>query len=198
MSARSRQLLRAPFVLAHLLAVIVISAPVGAADFRTLDFGARCDGVQAREQARGSVSIPWKKIPGSDVYAFRGRDFGRDLTLMYLCPKGALFSGNYLFPIEQLETAVTSYHNAYDLLVSIYGAPRFDNTQWQVGAKTKDPRNVNADPRKYMTYWKTSRLNVNMAMMRGYEPEGRGWRSRGWRVFLVLSGIKKFPDRRSD
>jgi len=157
--------------------------------------------MRCRASARASARLgldPLEKNPGSDVYAFRGRDFGRDLTLMYLCPKGALFSGNYLFPIEQLDTAVTSYHNAYELLVSIYGAPLFDNTQWQVGAKTKAPRNVNSDPRKYMTYWKTSRLNVNMAMTRGYEPEGRGWRLRGWRGFLVLSGIKKFPDRRSD
>jgi len=52
------------------VAMILIAAPAGAAEFRTLDIGAPCDAVPAREQARGSVAIPWKTIPGADVYAF--------------------------------------------------------------------------------------------------------------------------------
>jgi hypothetical protein len=94
-------------MLASLFTMIVIAAPVSAADFRTLNFGAPCDGARAREQARGSVSIPWKRVEGSDAYAFRGSDFGRDLTVMYLCSKGTLFSGNYFFRVEQLGNLCT-------------------------------------------------------------------------------------------
>lgn len=171
------------------LAVTLVAAPVGAADFRTLDVGATCDGVPAREQARGSVSIPWQEISGADVYAFRGRDFGRDLTLMYFCPNGTLFTGNYLFPYEQLKTAVTSYHHAYDLLLSRYGAPFFDNTPWQFGRSTSEVRKhlrfISQDPRKYMTAWKTTRLFIDMAMMPNRESEGR------WRLTVVIGPIKK-------
>lgn len=176
--------------LAHLLAVILVAAPVSAADFRALDLGATCDGVKAREQARGSISIPWKKIAGADAYAFRARDFGRDLILVYFCPKGVLFSGNYLFPVEHLQEASTSYHNAYDLLVSRYGAPFFDNTPWQVGRSTsevqKRQRFISLDPRKYMTAWKTQRVFVTMDMMPSRQSE-----RRGWRAFVVIGPIKK-------
>lgn len=173
------------------LAATLFSAPVvGAADFRTLDLGATCNGVPVREQARGSVSIPWQKISGADIYAFRGRGFGRDLTLMYFCPKGTLFSGNYLFPFEQLETAVASYHHTYDLLVSRYGPPFVDNTPWQVGRSTSEVRKhlrfISTDPRKYMTAWKTPRLFIDMAMMPNRESEGRSWR-----LTVVIGPIKR-------
>jgi hypothetical protein len=167
------------------IAVTLISAPADAEDFRTLNLGSPCDAVPAREQARGSVAIPWKKIPGANVYAFTGRDYDRDLVVMYFCPQGTLFSGNYFFPIEQPENAVTSYRGVYDLLVAVYGAPFVDNTPWQVGGSTKDERVINPDPRMYMTAWRTPRLNVNMCFVQGNESEGPGWR-----VFVVISRRK--------
>src|ERR1700734_566228 len=101
------QLLRAPSasMLARFLAVMLISAPINAADFCTADFGATCGGVQAREQGR--------EIAGAGAYAFGGQDFARGLTVKYLCARKGwpLFIGNYLFRIEPLEKAVTSYHN---------------------------------------------------------------------------------------
>ena len=173
-------------MLGRLIATILVSAPVVAADFRTLDIGAQCDSVPAREQARGSVAIPWGEVSGADVYAFKARDYDRDLVLMYFCPKGSLFSGNYFFPVEKLEKAVTSFHNAYDLLVSVYGAPFIDNTPWQAGESTKDERFVSAEPRKYMASWRTPRLHVAMSIMPSHASEGPGWR-----VFVVISRIQK-------
>lgn len=172
-------------MLGFFVAMIVISAPAGAAEFRTLDLGAPCDAVPAREQARGSVAIPWKQIPGADVYAFTGREYERDLVIMYFCPQGNLFSGNYFFPIEQPEKTVTSYRDVYDLLVSVYGAPFVDSTPWQVGGSTKDPRVISPDPQKYMTMWRTPLLNVNMAIGLNRESEGPGSR-----VFVVISRRK--------
>ncbi len=168
------------------VAVISISLPLRAADFRTLDFGAACDSVVTREQARGSIPIPWGKISGADAYGFRGRDYDRDLVLMYFCPKGVLFSGNYFFPVEDLETAVASYHNTYNLLVSIYGALFIYTTPWQVGGNAKDEHVINPDPRKYMTSWATSRVHATVSIMRSNESG-----TQGWRVFVVIGRLKK-------
>ncbi len=168
------------------LAVTSFSSPLRAADFRTLDFGAACDSVVTREQARGSVPIPREKISGADVYGFRGREYDRDLVLTYFCPKGVLFSGNYYFPVEVLETAIVSYRNTYDLLVSIYGAPFIDNTPWQVGGDTKDEHVVSSDPRKYMTGWRIPRLPATVSIMPSHKSE-----NQGWRVFVVISRVKK-------
>lgn len=167
-------------MVSRLLAVILISAPVNAADFRALDFGPPCDGAQAREQGA--------EIAGAGAYAFSGQAFARGLNVRYLCAKEGwpAFVGNYSFPIEPLEKAVTSYHNIYDRLISIYGAPYFDNTRWQVGARTKDQRNIDPDPRKYSAYWKTPRLFVNLVMIRSYKS-----RVRGWRAFVVISRNKE-------
>lgn len=121
---------------------------------------------------------------GAGTYAFGGQAFAQGLTVRYLCAKRGwpLFVGNYLFPIEPLEKALTTYHDVYDRLISIYGAPYFDTTQWQVGARTKDPRNIDPDPRRYGAYWKTPRLLVNLVIMRSYKS-----RVRGWRAFVVIS-----------
>lgn len=167
-------------MLSRLLAVILISAPVNAAEFPTLDFGATCNGVQVREQGA--------EVAGAGAYAFRGQDFARGVTVRYLCAKMGwpLFVGNYLFPIEPLEKAVTSYHNIYDRLIAIYGAPYLDTTPWQVGARTKDQRNIHLDPRKYGAYWKTPRLLVNLVMLQSYKSK-----VRGWRPFVVISRSKE-------
>lgn len=175
---------RSGAMLGYLIAMILISAPTGAADFRGLDFGAPCNAAPAHEQARGSVAIPWKTIPGADVYAFTGREYNRDLVIMYFCPQGTLFSGNYFFPIEQPEKTVSSYRDVYDLLVAVYGAPFVDTTPWQVGGSTKDPRVISSDPQKYLTSWITPLLNVNMAIRLSNE-------SPGWRVFVVINRRKK-------
>jgi hypothetical protein len=167
-------------MLARLLAIILISVPVNAAAFVAWTFGPTCAGVQAREQGT--------EITGAGAYAFKGQAFARGLTVKYLCGKTGwpLFIGNYLFAIEPLQKAVTSYHNVYDRLISIYGAPYLDTTPWQVGARTKDPRNIEPDPRKYGTYWKTPRLLVNLVMVRSYKSK-----VRGWRAFVVISRNKE-------
>ena len=166
-----------------LIAMILISAPANAADFRGLDFGAPCDTAPAHEQARGSVAIPWKTIPGADVYAFTGREYNRDLVITYFCPHGALFSGNYFLPIEQPEKALSSYRDVYDLLVAVYGAPFDDTTPWQVGGSTKDPGFISSDPRKYTTSWMTPFLYVGMAI-------GRSNESPDLRVFVMIKRRK--------
>jgi hypothetical protein len=170
----------------RLLTLALLSTPVAAADFRTLDFGDTCAPVKVREEAQGSVAIPWNQICGADIYAFRVRDYNRDLMITYFCPKGALFSGNWYFPVEPLDVAVSSYRDAYDLLVSQYGAPFLDSSPWQVGADTNDPLAIASDPRMYMTSWKTAHLHTVMSLMPNLKSE-----HPGWRVFIVVSRAKQ-------
>jgi len=98
---------------------------------------------------------------------------------MYFCPKGDLAGVNYLFPIEQPEKTISSYRDVYDLLLSVYGAPFFDSTPWQVGGNTKDPSVITPNAQKYMTSWRTPLLNVNMAIRLDSEIPG-------WRVFVEI------------
>jgi len=104
---------------------------------------------------------------------------------MYLCSEGSLVIGNYFFSSEPLDVAVGSYRSMYDLFVSTYGAPFFDNTPWQIGGSIPDKRVVNPDPRKYMTMWKTAHLRTNMALSPSLPSE-----KAGWRVFIVVSENK--------
>ena len=170
-------------MLGRFIALILISAPAGAADFQGSDFGAPCDAAIAHDRARGSLAIPWKKLPRGDIYIFNGREYNRDVEIMYFCPKGDLAGVNYLFPIEQPEKTISSYRDVYDLLLSIYGAPFFDSTPWQVGGNTKDPSVITPNAQKYMTSWRTPLLNVNMAIRLDSEIPG-------WRVFVEIDQRK--------
>jgi hypothetical protein len=103
--------------------LFIAAAPVVAADYRGANFGDDCARVQAQEKARGSSAIPWKQMSGADIYAFQVRENDRDLVMTYFCPKGKLFTVNYSFPTEKLETALQSYRAALDWLSSMFGAP---------------------------------------------------------------------------
>ena len=163
--------------------LILLVSPAMAADFRTLNFGDTCNATSAAESARGSSPIQWSR---ENVYALKGRDFDRDLTFTYFCPKGVLFSGNFYFPVEEPVIAVSSYHSAYDFLISTYGAPFVDNTPWHVGSGTKDPRTVPSDPRNYLTSWRTARANVAMMLV----PQGEGGNA-GWQLSIAVIRPKK-------
>jgi hypothetical protein len=155
----------------------LLSAPVGAGDFRGLNFGDSCTSIPSREEARGSIAIPWKSPSGADISRiFKGREYDRDLTIMYLCSEGGLLGGNYFFQSEPLDVAVGSYRSMYDLFVSTYGAPFFDNTPWQVGGSIPDKRIINPDPREYQTMWKTARLLTKLNFAPNLPSEKAGWR----------------------
>jgi hypothetical protein len=55
----------------RLVALALLSASAGAADFRVLDLGDACTPVQVREEALGSVAIPWQQMSGADTYALK-------------------------------------------------------------------------------------------------------------------------------
>src|SRR5688572_535799 len=95
--------------------LLSFSVTAHAAKFRVLDFGDICTAVPELEAAPGSISIPWKQPDGEDLYAFKGRAFDREVSIVYHCVKGSLYGGSYFFPLEPLDEAVESYKSIYGL-----------------------------------------------------------------------------------
>ena len=167
------------------IALVLLSAPVGATDFRALDLGDPCGPVQTREKALGSVAIPWPRWAGADIYAFAGRDFDRDLKLTYFCTNGRLYSGGYYFPVEKLEDALNTYRAVYESLLSMYGEPYVQDMPWQVGPGS-NPRGMPPESRGYETVWKTPRLDARMGIASNFPSE-----SPGRRVFVEITQHKQ-------
>jgi hypothetical protein len=171
---------------------LLLSWAVCAADFRAIDLGSPCASVRELEKERGSVPIPWKEMEGGELYAFSGREFDRDVTILYFCIDGHLFTGNYYFPFEDLDQAVKSYGEAHDSFEGTFGRPFLDSSPWVFRTDPDlDPRAVSSDPARYMTTWKTSRARVTLSLMsRDTKPD------RKWQVFIVVSPLD--PKARSN
>jgi hypothetical protein len=162
-------------------ALMLFVLPVSATDFRALDIGQSCASAREWELARGSAPMQGRAGPGADIYSFEGREFDRDVYLSYFCMNGALFTGNYSFPIESLDQAVDSYRDIRERLLSIYGDTSDDASPWS-GAG--DIRSTGIDSPIYMTHWKTARVSTTLSLMRNHPPE-----KAGWRVFLVIGPV---------
>jgi len=132
------------------------------------------------------VPIPWARSEDEGFHAFRGRAFERDASIIYACVKGHLCTGNYFFPEESLEAAVESYHKFYNDFVVLYGAPILDNSPWQLGAASMDPRLIAADPRRYMISWQTSRVHASMRLFPPTISDGALWQ-----VSVIMSAVNK-------
>jgi hypothetical protein len=165
--------------------VALLASPADAADFRVLDFGSPCDSIRELEGAQGSIPIPWTHSEAEGWYGFRGRAFGREVSILYLCVNGHLCTGNYLFPFEEPDQAVESYRGVYEDLVSRYGKPFVDNTPWQHGVPEKDQRFIASDPRRYMTSWRTSGVRTTLSLMPNSDSSGPALQ-----VFVVVSRIR--------
>lgn len=157
-------------------ALALLSTSVGATDFRTLNFGDLCAGVEAKEKALGSVAVPSKQMAGADIYAFQVREYDRDVFMTYFCPKGKLFTGNYSFPIERFDDAVKSYRHTYDWLVSIYGTPGLDSTTRRVETDAKHSGAGAPDPTNYGAAWQTPRASISLLIVANQPGEVNGWR----------------------
>jgi hypothetical protein len=164
-------------IIAFVITMFAISAT--AADFRALDIGQSCVSAQDWEVSKGSAPIPERM--GPDIYAFNGREFDRDIFLSYFCVNGALFTGNYSFPIESLERAAATYRDIHARLLSTYGDAFVDNSPWNSDG---DRRFIASVASRYMTNWRTSRVSATLTIMPNQPSE-----QSGWRVFLVISSV---------
>jgi hypothetical protein len=147
---------------------LLIAPLADAADFRVLDFGSSCATVNELEASLGSVQILWSKV-SPDLHTFSGSAFDRQVSIVYLCPRGNFEVGNYFFASQSPDDAVKTYRRLHDALVVEYGVPYIDNSPWQTNADTVDPRSIASDPSKYIVAWRDERTHRTMAFRRDDE-----------------------------
>lgn len=165
-----------------LMASALISMQVTAADFRAANFGEPCVGIREREEALGSASIAWNPSR-PEFIAFKGVEFDREVSILYLCPRGALFTGNYFLKNESFDDALKTLRLIYDKFFAERGVPYFDTTPWQTDA---DPRGVQPDPHKYTVTWRDTHVRTTIMVMPADKSE------KAWHVFIVVGQDK--PD----
>lgn len=165
-----------------LFILAVLAARADAADFRVLNIGDACAGVEAKEAALGSKAIPRNDTPRAYALAFEAKEFGRDLVVLYLCNEGRLSSGTYRLPLEELDNAVKSFRNIHDQLLERYGTPLLDSSPWHVRDATQ-PATISSQPSEYSTDWSTPRVFAHLMIGHGRKPNGS---LGGWKVALVI------------
>jgi hypothetical protein len=109
------------------IVLIAFALPAAAADFRAVDIGESCNNVDAWEMARSSTRNLTHADPPLDVYSYNVEEFGRRVTVRYLCHSGKFISGHYDFSTETWTQAVATYSDIYKSLRSTYGAPSTDD-----------------------------------------------------------------------
>ncbi|MGC1458179.1 MAG: hypothetical protein WA825_07875 [Steroidobacteraceae bacterium] len=165
-----------------LLLLIVFAARADAADFRVLNIGDACVGLEAKEAALGSKAIPRNGTPNTVTNAFEAKEFGRDVVVLYLCNEGRLNTGNYRLPLEDLNDAVKSFRNVHDQLLRKYGTSFLDSSPWHVRDVTQ-PAIISSQPNEYYTEWRTPRLLAHLMIVQGRQPNGS---IGGWTVSLFI------------
>lgn len=164
------------------LALTMIAMSATAADFRELNIGEACGTAREWEAAKGSTLISDRTGADAEIIAFKGWDFGRDLFFSYFCQHGELFTGNYYFPIESSEQVANTYREIHATLLSAYGDTFMDNSPWRSDG---DPRFILKNGTRYITSWRTSRLNINLTVIPNQKNE-----NSGLRVFLIIGPLR--------
>jgi hypothetical protein len=155
-----------------LVAFCLFCLPVGAEDFRVLDFGSSCAALQELEQATGSKPLAGVSAP--NIQGFKGLAFDREASIVYVCKQGKFALGNYFFPGQHFDGALKNLHDVYDNLTAKYGAPFLNNSPWQAGPN-KDPAAVASDPSKYSVTWRTERVDTTISLVSNGDTLGATW-----------------------
>lgn len=150
-----------------------------AKDFRVVDLGESCATIREREEALGTKPIPWSWSDPINLHTFKGREFERDVHIVYLCKEGSFFVGNYFFEKESLDAAIDTMEAVYLELSSIYGAPDMDSTPWQFGP------GIVAYDHAYGGWWREPRFSIRLSLMCSGDREDA--ESPIWQVMMVVS-----------
>jgi hypothetical protein len=103
--------------------------------------------------------VPWK-----NALAFRKELFGENVTVVYLCKDGVLFTENYYFPEREAPESLLEFRKVYDALTLQYGKAWLDNTPWQANA---DPRWIESTPERYYVTYTHSKRHLFMIVGAG-------------------------------
>jgi len=159
-----------------LFATLLMSQTAGATDFRAMSFGDSCQKVTALEAARGLTPLD-EQLPSGYQFAFRGREFDRDVVVGYSCRDGALFRGAYIMPARDEADASALYTKLKKDLTRALGAPSYD---FASSAHREKMRSVGATLSRADTevaFWNGKRSEAHLSVG---QPSG----ARGWRVSL--------------
>jgi len=171
-----RRILFAPL---SILAGVLASPGVLAADFRALDFNAACDNLPAQEA--GLDSKPFEEpLPSGFQYAFRARDMDRDVVVAYACREGRFFRGAYIFAARDEADATALYTALKRRVTRERGAPSYDFASAEHRRKMQSAGAVLARSDTQVAFWNNhhSEAHVSVAV-----PSGQ----RGWRVSLSFT-----------
>ena len=147
-----------------------------AADFRTLDYGARCDNVASLETAQGSGSFD-ERLPSGYEYAFRGRFADQNAVIGYSCRDGVFFRGAYIFDVADQSAATRLYRQLKQRVTRERGAPSFDFASAEYRQKMAAVGATLALVDTQVAFWNGKRDEAHLSVA---EPS----RGHGWRVSL--------------
>lgn len=167
--------MRAPTLLRRtcLIGALLFAASSFAADFRTLDFDASCDQVEALESARGATKFAGK-LPSGYQFAFHTRELDRDALAVYSCENGRFFRGAYIFDASDEADATQLYAALKRRTSSELGAPSYDFASQEHRKKMRDAGATLSRTDTQVAFWnaKTSEAHASVAA----PSQDRGWR----------------------
>ena len=153
-----------------------ISTQALSADFRVLDFEKSCDDVASLEAARGSQPFVGK-LPSGYHYAFKAREFDRDVVIGYTCPDGKFTRGAYIFDVKDGDEATQLYTAVKQRVTNELGAPYYDFASKEHRRKMQEVGAALSRADTQVAFWKAKNSEAHASVA---EPS----RDRGWRVSL--------------
>jgi len=170
---------RIPVAAIPVLASVLTSPGVFAADFRALDFNAACDNLPAQEAGLGSKPFD-ERLPSGFQYAFRARDMDRDVVVAYACKEGHFFRGAYIFAARDEADATALYTALKRRMMREWGAPSYDFASPGHRRKMQSAGAALARSDTQVAFWNGphSEAHASVAV-----PSGE----RGWRVSLSFT-----------
>jgi hypothetical protein len=147
-----------------------------AADFRTIDFDASCNGIAAAEATSGSTPFEGK-LPSGYQLAFRNRDLDRDVVIAYSCKDGKMFRGAYIFDADDGDDATQIYTALKRRVTKDQGPPYYDFASAEYRTKMKELGATLSRADTQVAFWHTQNGEAHASVA---EPS----KDRGWRVSL--------------
>jgi hypothetical protein len=145
-----------------------------AADFRVLDFDARCEGLPALEAARGSAAFEGQ-LPSGFQFAFRGREMDRDVVFAYACRDGRFYRGAYIFAANDEADATALYKALKQRTTRERGPPSYDFASRQHRQKMESAGAILSKVDTQVAFWNDGRSEVH-ASVGEPSPTRPGWR----------------------